>query len=217
MKWIVFIPLLSLVFATPTLAENPVCTESGLAPIAATHVMPPYPPLSEQLGEQGTTELKVAIGPDGVPTDVSVFKSSGSLRLDDAAASYVKQSWRWKVAASCKSGILLVAVAWKLHTLPQELPPIILVSVKALLPEAAARNEQGNATVSVTIDKNGGINVGIVSGTGFYDLDAFSLALASARKWTPAQMDGKPVKSVAFVLVEWTLSGQPPDGASPPK
>lgn len=215
MRSIVPALFLCLILAAPALADAPVC---AIKPVAATHVMPPYPPMSEQLGEQGMTELKVAVGADGAPIDVSVFKSSGSLRLDDAASSYVKQSWRWQVGAQCKSGsVLMVAINWKLKTVPQELPPIILVSVKALLPDAANRNEQGSALVTLVIGKDGSVQPGIVSGTGFEDLDRLSLVLAAAHKWTPVLMDGRPVKGVAFVVVEWTPTGKKPDADSPPQ
>ena len=47
--------------------------------------------MSQRLGEEGTSTLKVDIGADGVPTNVTVYRSSGSLRLDDAAREL---SWR---------------------------------------------------------------------------------------------------------------------------
>ena len=66
--------------------------------IAKTHTIPPYPALSQRLGEQGTTRLKLTVGVDGKPTDVTVAKSSGSTRLDAAAVQYVKDNWTWEPA-----------------------------------------------------------------------------------------------------------------------
>jgi periplasmic protein TonB len=63
--------------------------------IAKTHTIPPYPALSQRLGEQGTTSLKVTVGTDGKPTEVVVTKSSGSTRLDAAALQYVKENYTW--------------------------------------------------------------------------------------------------------------------------
>jgi protein TonB len=58
--------------------------------------MPPYPDLSKRQGEQGTSSLKVSISIYGMVTDVSVVKSSGSNRLDQAAAEWVKANYRWQ-------------------------------------------------------------------------------------------------------------------------
>lgn len=88
-----------------------------LKEITRTHTLPPYPALSQRLGEQGTTHLKVAIGTDGHVTDVQIVTSSGSARLDTAAAQWVKDHYTWQpptqdgkpVAASA-----LVDVVWDL-------------------------------------------------------------------------------------------------------
>jgi protein TonB len=66
--------------------------------IARTHTLPPYPALSQRMGEQGTTSLTCDIGVDGKPTACLVTKSSGSQRLDDAASSYVKDHYTWQPA-----------------------------------------------------------------------------------------------------------------------
>ncbi|HWC63302.1 MAG TPA: TonB family protein [Rhizomicrobium sp.] len=66
--------------------------------IARTHTTPPYPALSQRMGEQGTTGLSCEIGVDGRPVACSVTKSSGSGRLDDAASSYVMQHYSWEPA-----------------------------------------------------------------------------------------------------------------------
>jgi periplasmic protein TonB len=67
-----------------------------LKPIARTHSIPPYPTISQRLGEQGTVTLKVTIGTDGSVTEDSVEKTSGSDRLDQAALDYVKSHWKWQ-------------------------------------------------------------------------------------------------------------------------
>jgi protein TonB len=66
--------------------------------IARTHTLPPYPALSQRMGEQGTTGLTCDIGVDGKPSACTVSKSSGSQRLDDAASSYVKDHYTWQPA-----------------------------------------------------------------------------------------------------------------------
>ena len=67
-----------------------------LEPVRNTHVPPPYPAMSERLGEQGTTRMQVSISAQGLVTECKVTDSSGSDRLDTAACSYVQQRWRWK-------------------------------------------------------------------------------------------------------------------------
>jgi protein TonB len=56
-----------------------------------------YPKLSERLREQGPVTLKVFINPDGSARDVSVLKSSGYSRLDDAARAAAERM-RYKPA-----------------------------------------------------------------------------------------------------------------------
>jgi protein TonB len=67
-----------------------------LEPIARTHTIPPYPTISQRLGEQGTSVLQVAISAAGSVTECKVAKSSGSERLDAAACTYVQEHWKWQ-------------------------------------------------------------------------------------------------------------------------
>jgi protein TonB len=67
-----------------------------LKEIARTHTIPPYPPLSQRMGEQGTTAISCEIATDGKPTSCKVEKTSGSARLDEAASSYVKDHYTWQ-------------------------------------------------------------------------------------------------------------------------
>jgi protein TonB len=66
--------------------------------IARTHTLPPYPALSQRMGEQGTTGLTCEIGIDGKPISCAVTRSSGSQRLDEAASSYVMAHYTWEPA-----------------------------------------------------------------------------------------------------------------------
>lgn len=60
-----------------------------------THTLPPYPPISVRLNEQGTTLMEVAIAPQGHVTDCRIVTSSSSERLDQAGCDFVKTHWRW--------------------------------------------------------------------------------------------------------------------------
>ena len=56
---------------------------------------PAYPSASKRMGEEGRVLLRVQVGPDGRPTDVSIARSSGFSRLDDIARETVLRSWRF--------------------------------------------------------------------------------------------------------------------------
>lgn len=66
--------------------------------IAGTHTTPPYPPISVRLGEEGTVRLHIALDSSGKIYAVNVAKTSGSERLDNAAASWVAKHWRYAPA-----------------------------------------------------------------------------------------------------------------------
>ena len=73
-----------------------VAAPTELKAITRTHSLPPYPTISQRLGEQGTSQIQVAISTEGRVTDCKVIKSSGSERLDTAACNYVQGHWRWQ-------------------------------------------------------------------------------------------------------------------------
>lgn len=56
---------------------------------------PRYPVESRRRKEQGTVELLLVLGIDGAVEAISVVRSSGFARLDDAALSAVRR-WRWE-------------------------------------------------------------------------------------------------------------------------
>lgn len=56
---------------------------------------PRYPVESRRKKEQGTVELLLVLGIDGAVEAISVVRSSGFARLDDAALSAVRR-WRWQ-------------------------------------------------------------------------------------------------------------------------
>ena len=103
--------------AAPVAAAPPPPPPTEPKAIAKTHTTPPYPALSQRLGEQGTTHLKVTVGTDGKAQDVTVVTTSGSPRLDAAAMSYVKENYRWTPATQDGKpvvGTTLVDVVWDL-------------------------------------------------------------------------------------------------------
>ena len=79
--------------AAPPAPPPPAPTK--LEQITRTHTKPPYPAISQRMGEQGTTEMMVTINVKGDVIAAEVTKSSGSKRLDDAAVEHVKARWKW--------------------------------------------------------------------------------------------------------------------------
>jgi len=73
-----------------------VAASDPLRPVMRTHTLPPYPPISVRLGEQGTSLMEVHITTEGNVDDCKIVTSSGSERLDSAACDFVKQRWRWQ-------------------------------------------------------------------------------------------------------------------------
>ena len=106
------------VVAAPVVAAPPPPPPpTELKAIEKTHSLPPYPALSQRMGEQGTTLLKVAIDTTGKVTECTVVTSSGSTRLDAAAVEYVKANWRWQPPTQAGKPVAAtteVSVKWDL-------------------------------------------------------------------------------------------------------
>jgi len=106
------------VVAAPVVAAPPAPPPpTELKAIEKTHSLPPYPALSQRMGEQGTTLLKVAIDTTGKVTECTVVTSSGSTRLDAAAVEYVKANWRWQPPTQAGKPVAAtteVSVKWDL-------------------------------------------------------------------------------------------------------
>jgi TonB family protein len=64
--------------------------QSRSAPRLIASDKPPYPTASQRAGEQGVTQLDVCVASNGRVTSVSVTRSSGHTRLDEAAAKWIR-------------------------------------------------------------------------------------------------------------------------------
>ena len=83
--------------------------------------MIPYPAISQRMGERGATRLTIALGADGVPVIVSVSKTSGSRRLDEAAVAHVEMHYRWEAlppGCSPAQRNVDIGINWWLDPLP---------------------------------------------------------------------------------------------------
>ncbi|MDR2032198.1 MAG: energy transducer TonB [Azoarcus sp.] len=79
---------------------------------------PPYPAMSRRLHEEGTVMLRVLVQPDGSAEKVVVKKSSGSVRLDDAARAAVEK-WRFVPARQGSKPVadwVIVPITWSLES-----------------------------------------------------------------------------------------------------
>ena len=56
---------------------------------------PEYPPASRRAGEAGTVQLRCYVSEAGKCSEVSVVKSSGYDKLDEAAVKEVQRNWRF--------------------------------------------------------------------------------------------------------------------------
>jgi len=93
-------PAPRVVVAPPVPAPEPaqVIAPTAARSIAGTHTIPPYPDLSRRLGESGTVRLQIVLDEAGAIRGVTIVKSSGSERLDQAAAAWVRANWRYEAA-----------------------------------------------------------------------------------------------------------------------
>ena len=62
---------------------------------------PDYPSAASRLGEEGATGLNLFITPEGRVSEVQIFSSSGSPRLDEAAVKHAKRNWSF---SACTEG-----------------------------------------------------------------------------------------------------------------
>jgi protein TonB len=88
-----------------------------LRPVMRTHTLPPYPPISVRLNEQGTTLMEVHITTEGNVDECKVLQTSSSDRLDQAACEYVKSRWRWQPPTNQGAPVAVstrVSVKWDL-------------------------------------------------------------------------------------------------------
>lgn len=119
---------LSILGTSNAMAEDkpcPLVMPRYIESVTSTHTLPPYPPESVTAAEQGITQLQVHIGTDGVPITTALIQSSGSDRLDQAAAAHVVAVWRWRWkpdGCTARTFDTLVNIKWDLQNGPPPAP-----------------------------------------------------------------------------------------------
>ena len=81
----------------PAPAASPSRSTASSGPVPISQPQPRYPRAALRAGIGGTTRVVVDVGPDGVPTSVSLDQGSGHRELDRAALDAVKR-WRFRPA-----------------------------------------------------------------------------------------------------------------------
>jgi protein TonB len=96
--------------SAPTVPSTPVTPPPGQVekesvryaanfdPRYAHMIQPNYPGIARSMGAEGTVELVVTIGEDGLVKTVTLAKSSGYDELDTAALKHAQKHWRFKPA-----------------------------------------------------------------------------------------------------------------------
>lgn len=92
------LPVITAPIADPVILPEPVPVAPNPAPAVQTRSSPKliasekpdYPSAARRAGEQGTTQLEVCVSTGGRVTSVKVARSSGSAKLDEAAAKWIR-------------------------------------------------------------------------------------------------------------------------------
>jgi TonB family protein len=100
-------------------AQGAVCEPEALM---ASHTLPPYPDESRKAKETGQVLLRLTIAKNGHVSGARVAHSSGFARLDQAAASYVRQHYLWR-PLPCGSAQTNLKVVFSLADVPADRAP----------------------------------------------------------------------------------------------
>lgn len=166
-----------------------------------------YPTISQRLGEYGTTVLSIGFSPDGIASQVAIDHSSGSRRLDTAAASWILQYYSWKPPpASCgptdrKASVI---VAWRLDAESDASTALLIRAMQEADYPAGAleRAEEGDTLIALNFDGHGVVTGARVAGSsGYPDLDERALSLVKA---SPGKDAIKPADTQSLVA-RWVL------------
>jgi TonB family protein len=190
----------------------------GLRPIAATHTVPPYPPISVRLDEEGTSMLEVHITTQGSVDDCRIVSSSNSDRLDIQACDYVKRTWRWQPPTAGGLPIQIstrIAIRWSLLDAPETdfaLPlPIVSTNTMPLFPsdewgkKPAKLKDPAITLMRVHVTAEGGADscaIAQSSGSALLDQTACE-QVKRLWRWHAARAGGQSTEGTALASIVW--------------
>ena len=190
---------------------------SNITPVQAVgpphNVMTYYPDSARRLREEGTATIRFTVAVDGTVSSASVMRSSGFADLDDAATEAVK-TWLFKPATQDGKPIAVSsAVNLKFQIVdgddgpPPERPYTELFMSAADYPRhALAAKEEGRTKLSIWVEEDGSVkSVDVTDSSGSQSLDDASVALVKRWHFTAATHDGKPMKTIIWMIVNWAL------------
>jgi periplasmic protein TonB len=109
---------------TPTQTTTlppPTGIDREAAGIAATHTVPPYPPIARRIGAEGVVTLRLTVGTDGRVSAAEIVTSAGRDDLDQAARDWIIAHWRYRPAlrsGNPAAAQLLAKVTYSLKNQP---------------------------------------------------------------------------------------------------
>ena len=118
------VPTIGTLVASAALASapplNPLQAPDQIASLGNTGAggqrpEPPYPPLAEQTGEQGTVVLLLHAGENGNVISIDVKQSSGFPFLDHATVEFIKNHWHLPTDTAVK--LFQTSITYKLQQL----------------------------------------------------------------------------------------------------
>jgi TonB family protein len=192
-----------------------------LRPIMETHTLPPYPPISVRLNEEGTTMMLVHITTQGVVDDCKVIQSSSSERLDQAACDHVKTTWRWQPPTAQGQPVNVstrVQVKWSLLDAPApDMVSAKLIEATGTMPDfpaaqwkqkASALNEQATTLMRLHITAQGAADdCKMLQSSGSALLDQTACDhVKHAWHWTPAMAQGQPIDGTGLLPISWDVA-----------
>jgi TonB family protein len=229
---LIFAVSANLLFGTNAAISDPAPTDSGGPPLVSIKSAPPgitppaptgpphdvmtfYPEMARHLHEEGFVVIKFVIVEDGTVIEPIIVRSSGFADLDNAALEAVK-TWRYKPAMKDGKPIAVRSeanVRFHLEESPDEsaepqMPHTdFYMSAADYPPAALAAKEEGQVALMVGVAEDGNvISADIAGSSGSSTLDQVSVTLAKTRwHFTPATFNGKPIKSVILLVVNWAL------------
>ena len=153
--------------------------------------MADYPRDSFTAGEEGRVRLRALVRSDGTVESATVEGSSGSERLDQAAAGLVRN---WRYVPAMREGAPVAArfpvnIDWKLGVLPYGMP------VSEALKFGAGSNPSVSAVARFLVGADGSVaNATIQRSSGYANLDDAALKQIKTWHMKPATLrDGSPV------------------------